>query len=618
MIPESERYEYRSDALNVQLVNAIDNTIQLDKNFKQVPFKKLSGRERNSLQWYLQDKLNNGDNAGSQWVFFRSKNQKHPIIAYGANVVYSDIEKGREQANDFLANLNQQRKARRRIFGLLSLLMIAVLSALLWSTYIQDVLPKLMSVFKQGNTTATNKATEIVNIFQGNDEAMKFYAKVFPDVYAWKSESDEEKKHIADELLQPQYIKQILSHTQGNFWTQKTSFPQTTSLPTEQYTPKAIRFILFDLFNYNEEIHRTWEKNRDRLKDTTFGKLYRKYSFLNTNFSNTILYYKVGDINIEQKDISGYLQEHSIEDQDYKKVREPDITGQFQMTEEIKQKLGELLEAGLHSHIPLKIANPQSNDWYLCVETENNSQTISFAAFFKKDRYTLVPKEKGKILTMPSLPENFKWYQISPEQATQLKLSDNSTIYLQSGAAQTPRINMLMKKINALGLQITDNLQVQTYHELLMSDDQGKYGLQSNDPITSLLLANLIREESFKDTKKTSLTRDEVSIHIDSIQLSKESTFSDTITNISPGQQDILTAFQKADSFVGKFSNGKQEITFNNIEKDMFTTYGFTIVGNAIVFIRKNEEIDQMTINIGGNDYKIIKDEAEYKIIPTK
>ena len=612
VIPESERYEYRSDALNVQLVNAIDNTIQLDKNFKQVPFKKLSGRERNSLQWYLQDKLNKEDNVGSQWVFFRSKNQKHPIIAYGANIAYSDIEQGREQVNNFLAHLNQQRKARKRVFGLLSLLMIAAISALIWSTYIQDVLPKLMGVFKQGNTTAKSKATAVRHILQGNDEAMKFYEKVFPDVYAWKSDSDEEKKQIADELLQPQYIKHILSHTRGNFWS------QATSSPNNQDTPKTIRFVLFDLFNYNEEIHKTWEKYRDRLKDTTFGKLYRKYSFLNTNFSNTILYYKVGDISIEQKDISEYLQEHNIGDMDYKKVREADIASKFQMTEEIKQEFKKFLEAGLHSHIPLKIVRSQDTAWYLCVETEKSSQAISFAAFFKKDRYTLVPKEKGRILTQMYLPDSFKWYQITPEQAEQLKLSDNSTIYLQSGAAQTPRINILMKKISELNLQPIEKLEVQTYHELLMSDDQGKYGLQSNDPITSLLLANLIREESFKDTKKTSLTRDEVSIHVDSIQLSKESTFSDTITNISPGQQDILTAFQKADSFVGKFSNGKQEITFNNIEKDMFTTYGFTIVGNAIVFIRKNEEIDQMIITVGGNDYKIIKDEAEYKIIPTK
>ena len=314
IIPQSERYTYKDEQIEIRLVDAY-HKIVLDKNYKPISFNKLSFTQKRNFQEYLHERIKEGSNIGSRWVFFRSKYQKQPVIIYGPNVVFGDIDEGSDQINKFFAQMSFERKRKLRLAFLLAVLLMTIGGAIIWKMRS----PEVAQIIKRTIPTVG-----------GDSKAMEFYKKVFPDVYEWRNQADQPRKEIAEDILRPEYIESLLKHTQQVFW--KTT---SQNVSTEN---KMIRFILFDFFNYNEELKTKWEKYKSTIEKTTFGDLYKKYSIANSNLPNTIVYYKVGDINLEQIDIDNYLAKNYI-DSGYKKIEEQEIFRDLPIEGTVKEQL---------------------------------------------------------------------------------------------------------------------------------------------------------------------------------------------------------------------------------------------------------------------------------------
>ena len=119
-------------------------------------------------------------------------------------------------------------------------------------------------------------------------------------------------------------------------------------------------------------------------------------------------------------------------------------------------------------------------------------------------------------------------------------------------------------------------MPVTVHRELLMGDSKGKYGIQCYDPITSLVLSNLISKSSFEQENKVSLKRDPIQVNTTLVQLSKDDSFSTQAVNITPGKYGIVKLFEPQDSFRGRLNNGNT-ITFEKATTNLFNPFSFMV-----------------------------------------
>jgi hypothetical protein len=180
---------------------------------------------------------------------------------------------------------------------------------------------------------------------------------------------------------------------------------------------------------------------------------------------------------------------------------------------------------------------------------------------------------------------------------------------------QALKLDVVKHKISELKLKPTDHLLPVTVHrELLMGDSKGKYGIQSYDPIRSMVLSNLISKSSFERDNKVSLKRDPIQVNTTLVQLSKDDSFSTQSITITPGKTGIIKLFKPLESFKGKFREGQSEI-FEKTTVNLFNPFSFMVFKDSITFSFKHE-ITDMELDLGGNHMKIIKsDDGNHQII---
>ncbi len=586
--------------LEVGLVDEY-NRIVLSEDFGEIEFTSLTSKQKNAFRRYLRERMQLGKNIGYRWAFFRSRHQKQHVMVYGPNVVGEDLEFGSKQIQKFLAASFEDEKRKRtqtRILLILAIMVIAASPFLLWKIF-------------EGKPGVVSQLPG-VQLLESQSDAMKFYQKVFPDVYQWSTGPDPKLKEIAQDILKPEYVQDLLQHTRQAFWSEPGAKASAES--------RAVRLILLDFFNYNQEVRSKWSKYHDTLEGTTFGDWYHRFSFSDSSLSHYVLYYKVGDLQIPSlDDIDKYLADHFV-DSGYRKIKEADVFKGLPIQEEIKTRLKALLDQGLYLHTPLRVANPQPGiEWYLLTRTDSNTNRIDFAAFFRGSFSTLVPQDIGNALlqnpgatTGQLKVSKLTWYKIRPEQASRLLLRDSSIGYFRSGSTQTLQTDIIQEKIRDFKLEEASNVQVEVRRELLLGLGNDRYGLQADDPIIWLLLANMIQERSSETSGSTTLKRDVVPVHITSVQLSKAYDFSARVTDVSPGTAPILGVFSAEASFMATFSDGRQA-KFVKLDDDLFSPYAFKVIQSTIAFISK-DEIDQMTINIGTRKFKVVRDKDNYTI----
>jgi hypothetical protein len=180
---------------------------------------------------------------------------------------------------------------------------------------------------------------------------------------------------------------------------------------------------------------------------------------------------------------------------------------------------------------------------------------------------------------------------------------------------QTLKLEVLKNKIASLDLKPTPKpMPVTVHRELLMGDSKGKYGIQCYDPITSLVLSNLISKSSFERDNNLSLKRDPIQVNTTLVQLSKDDSFSTQSINITPGKFGIIKLFEPQDSFRGKLNDG-QAVTFEKATVNLFNPFSFMVFKDSITFSFKHD-ITDMEIDLGKDQLKIIKSsDGNYQIV---
>lgn len=584
------RYQSITSHLDVRVIN-VDGLITLEPDMVQVPMSKLTSSEKKEFIDYLRIRVIRGDNIGSSWAFFRSKEKKKPIVAYGANIVHKEAKIGQERARALL-NILQGNRMRARSLKLTvrGLVVLFVLVAAIWGAY------KYLYVEKR----FPFKSLEISD----NSPEMVFYREVFPQVYAWKRDGEPFTKKIADDLLRPEYVTNLLTAMDQDFYREE----KTRNLN------RSYRLALFVYFNYNAAVAKAMKDHEFNLKGTEFQRLAEIYSCKKSGYSSNIFYFKVGDIDLKNAEISSFLTKNLITYMDYIKLRDPDEFSDLLKNEGISYRLKNFLQQS-YTFTPLGIKEPlEGIDWYLLTQTDD-SGALNFAAFFKRGQATLVPRLIGDLLLNGKGSKNISWFVINEAQTRELKLSDNSMTYFTNNMGQTLKLDVLKDKIGELGLKPNPKMvQVKVHQELLMGDSKGKYGIQSYDPITSLVLSNLISKSSFEQDNRLSLKRDPIQVNTTLVQLSKDDTMSTQAVNITPGKYGIIELFEPKESFKAMFSDG-QTATFEKASVNLFNPFSFMVFKDSITFSFKNE-ITGMEIDLGDNRLKIIKsNDGNYQIL---
>jgi hypothetical protein len=221
----------------------------------------------------------------------------------------------------------------------------------------------------------------------------------------------------------------------------------------------------------------------------------------------------------------------------------------------------------------------------------------------------------GELLLNGKTPENISWFGITEAQAAELRLSDASLTSFTKTMGKALKLEALNAKIAGLGLKPTKvPMDVTVHRELLMGDSKGKYGIQCYDPITSLVLSNLISKSSFEQDNNLSLKRDPIQVNTTLVQLSKDDSVSTQSVTITPGRYGLIKLFEPIESFRGTLSNG-QVITFEKATTNLFNPFSFMVFKDSISLSFKYD-ITDMAIDLGANQLKIIKSsDGNYQIV---
>ncbi len=585
------RYQSTTTHLDVQIID-IDGQITLDQDMQPIPMGKLSASEKKDFIDYLKVRVGRGDNIGSSWAFFRSQENKKNVKAFGANIVYKDAEKGQEQAKQLLAALRSSETKSALLFKFLTAAVILLFLATGGYFFYTKVYLAKTPLLKR-------------YLSQADSREMKFYKALFPQVYSWRMGEDPGKKELAEMLLNPEYIADILTLTSRDYYKE----------PGTKENNRADRLVLFVYFNYNEMITQAIKDRKKALAGTEFLRLAAIYSCSESGYSSNIFYFKVGDLDIRHSELTDFLVKNKISFRDYTKLRDTKAFSEILEKDAISFKLQSFLQ-DVYTFSPLRIETPKDGiDWYLLVK-KNGSDKLDFAAFFKAGESTLVPKTISSDLLDKSLAAGtYTWYAIGDDQAKALNLSESSLVYFTEKMGQIFKLDVIRKKISELNLTpINGEFSVAVRRELLMEDSQGKYGIQCYDPVTSLVLSNLISKSSFETKNNLTLKRDPIQINTSLIQLSKDDSFSTQAINITPGTTGIVDQFSKVDHFIAELVDGTR-VKFEKATQNLFNPYTFMVYSDSITFSFKHD-ISQMEFALGEKMLKIVKsDDGGHQII---
>lgn len=558
------RYQSTTTHLNVQIID-INGQIHLEQDMTQVPMSKLSSSEKKEFLEYLKLRITRGDNIGSSWIFFRNSQQKQ-ITAYGANIVFKDAKKGQEKAKELLTVLQKNVINSASVIKLFTtLLIVALLGYCGCFLYTKVYLEKKVLV---------NKIIALPD-----SPEMKFYQNVFPDIYSWKTGEEPFKKAIGKKLLNPEFIRDIITCMGKDYYREQGS--------NNDY--RIVRTTLFIYFNYNLHVIDSIKKYKAKLAGTEFHRLSQIYSCVKSDFSSNIFYFKVGDLALKNSEILQYFKKNMISFHDYKKMRDSEEFSEMLEKDIINFKLKNFLK-NIYTATPLKIKMPiKGINWYLAVKTDSNDQ-LKFAAFFKREKPTLVPQNTGDALLKEQEEQSlYSWYKINHSQAAELNLSAESNIYFTEKMGQALKLEIISKKIKELGLEkIKGFFPVSVHRELLMEDSKGKYGIQCDDPVTSLVVSNLLNKFSFKESRNITLKRDPIQFNTSLIQLSKDISHSTQAINITPGKTGLIELFKNRDSFKATLANGKI-VRFEKAERNLFNPFSFMVHSESITFNFKHD-----------------------------
>ncbi|MCP4116109.1 MAG: hypothetical protein GY737_12025 [Desulfobacteraceae bacterium] len=577
------RYQSVTSHLDIKVIN-VDGLITLEPDMEQVPMSKLTAAEKKEFIDYLKIRVTRGDNIGSSWAFFRSQEKKKGVIAYGANIVHRDSITGQDRARRLLTVL-QGSKVRthglKRLGAALAVTCLVAAASLGIYKYVY-----LEKLFPFKSLTSSMDSPE-----------MGFYEMMFPQVYQWKTDERPFIKKIADDLLRPEYISDLLATMDKDFYGGEHGKDNN----------QGHRLALFVYFNYNTDVAKAMERYERKLRGTEFMRLARIYSCEQSGYSSNIFYFKVGDLNLKRAEISNFLKKNMISYRDYTKLRDANEFSELLRKDGISFKMKSFLE-DVYTFTPLRIGEPLENiDWYLLTQ-QDKSGNIDFAAFFQRDKATLVPRRLGDHLLNTKEPKDVAWFPINDSQAQRLSLSDDSLTYFTKSMGQALKLDVVKEKITELGLKPADHLLPVTVHrELLMSDSKGKYGIQCYDPVTSLVLSNLITKSSFERDSNLSLKRDPIQVNTTLVQLSKDDSFSNQSINITPGKTGIIRLFEPVDSFKARFSDGRSA-TFEKATVNLFNPFSFMVFKDSITFSFKHD-ITDMELDLGDTRLKIVKSE---------
>ena len=571
----------------------VNGTIELDPDMEPISINKLNGSERKALAEYLTVRVARGDNIGSAYAFFQSPDRRKPIIAYGGNVVHNDTAVGKERVRELLALLQKKKgvsQMRRRWLPriLVGLLIFAVIFAGLKYGHLAKRFP-----FKRSASAPTG-------------QEMEFYQSVFPNVSEWLTGDNTAKKEAAQALLKPEYIAGIRQNLGQEFY-QPDHYADMS---------QGNRLILFVYFNYNTDVAALVNTHRGILADTEFMRLARIYSTRMSGYASNIFYFKVGGLDIKHAEISRFMKQNMITFRDYKKIRDADAFSTLMENNSAGYKMKGFLE-NVYTFTPLLIKSSLKNrSWFLLTRRAKDG-TLDFAAFFHKEDATLVPKRIGNlILGEKRIPENMTWYALDEGQAEKLRLSDNALTHFSRETGQIQQLGIIENYVKTLGLEPADQnrISVSVHRELLMGDVKGKYGIQTNDPITSLVLSNLITKDSFEREASVSLKRDPIQFNTTLVQLSKDDSFSVQSVTITPGTTNIIRLFEPLDSFRAIFSDGTRAV-FEKASVNLFNPFTFMISRDSITFSFRHD-IKDMEIDTGDVQLKIVKaGDGNYQIV---
>ncbi len=647
LFQDVRRYQSITANLDVRIIN-VDGRIYLEQGMIPVPMSKLSNIEKKELSDYLRLRLRRGDNIGSSWIFFRSEANKKPLIAFGANVVYKNSSTGQARAAGLLTELQ---KSGPGINLLVKILISLIIAGLLGSTGYYGYHNFIKSFIK-------NKSFNIGKYLPGPEsDEMEFYQIMFPDIYEWLYSDVVDQQIIAKEILKPEYIKDIIACMEKDFYKESDN-----SENSENY--RGNRLVLFVYFNYNAKIKEALKNYGSKLENTEFGRLAGIYSCDESGYSSNIFYFKVGDLELKPTRINQFLTDNMISYNDYKRLRDNEAFSRMLEKDNITFRLKNFL-SDVYTFSPLKVGAPiEDIDWYLLVRRDNGGK-VNFAAFFKRGESTLLPREiSNKLTALPrqtlplqtlsrqTLPlksplsiapiaatlkgeisggdssarkditggyavegDIFTWYRIDDNQKRVLNLTNDAIGYFSEKIGQASKLKAVDQKINELELEkIEGHFPLVIHRELLMEDSKGKYGIQCYDPVTSLVLSNIISKSSFEKSSNISLKRDPIQVNTSLIQLSRDDSTSTQAINISPGKAGIVNMFKKIDSFRGKLATGAA-VKFQKADLNLFNPFSFMVYSDSITFSYRHE-INGMEFAIQKKVLKIVKSsDGGYQII---
>lgn len=574
------RYQSVTSSLDVKIID-INGKIPLEQGMTQIPMASLSANVRKEFIEYLKVRVTRGDNIGSLWVFFRSEDKKI-ITAYGANVVHKDSLQGQSRA---IALLKELQKGGPKTAFLIKLAVILGVLALV-----------SVGGYALYNKFFTGRSFELsLGSAEPDSMEMVFYSELFPEVYSWRDSDKPDEKKIAETFLNPDYVKDMLSCMNQDAY-------QDVSDSDANF--KGIRLALFVYFNYNKKVTKALRKYEMQLSGTEMKRLARIYSCAESGYTSNVFYFKVGDLNIKHPQVSQFLNDNMVSYTDYKRLRDSEEFSQMLKADTIDFKMKNFL-ADVYTFSPLKIEAPLDDiDWYLLAGRDTTGK-LSFAAFFKRDESTLVPRRiASALMGAGGTDQTYTWFAIDDDQQRELKISNTSAVYFTDKIGQSFKLTLIAEKIEKMQLSpIESNFPVAVHRELLMEDSKGKYGIQCYDPLTSLVLSNLINKSSFEKSSHVTLKRDPIQLNTSLVQLSKDDSSSTQAVNISPGRSGIVNLFKNADYFRGKLANGRV-VKFERADVNLFNPFSFMVYSDSITFSYKHEingmkfEIDQKRLAI--------------------
>ncbi|SMC55604.1 hypothetical protein SAMN02746065_104112 [Desulfocicer vacuolatum DSM 3385] len=576
------RYQSVTSNLDVRIID-INGKIPLEQGMTQIPMGSLPAGARREFIEYLKVRVTRGDNIGSLWAFFRSEDKKI-ITAYGANVVHKDSLQGQARAIALLKEL--QKGGPKTAFFIKLAVSIAVLALVFLGGY------ALYDKFFTGKSFDFSLGSS-----EPDSMEMAFYNELFPGVYSWLDSDKPDEKRIAQTFLKPEYVKDILSCMNQEAY---------RDISDSDVNFKGNRLALFVYFNYNRDVIKALRKYEMKLSGTEISRLARVYSCDKSGYTSNVFYFKVGDLNIKHPQVTQFLNENMISYTDYKRLRDSRQFSQMLKADTIDFKMKSFL-ADVYTFSPLKIEAPLDDiDWYLLIGRDSTDK-VSFAAFFKRGESTLVPRRvAAALMGSGSTDTTYTWYAIDDDQQRKLKISNASAVYFTDKIGQSFKLGLIAAKIKNMQLSpIESDFPVVVHRELLMEDSKGKYGIQCYDPLTSLVLSNLINKASFEKSSHVTLKRDPIQVNTSLVQLSKDDSSSTQAVNISPGRSGIVKLFENADYFRGKLANGRV-VKFERADVNLFNPFSFMVYNDSITFSYKHE-INGMKFEIDRTKLGIIK-----------